>query len=113
LSTQSAEEALRRFTIGEPALLAGIADRAASPDESLRLDGRADALVRLAALIALDAPGPSYRSVVQDAMRSGVALDEIVATLAALAGTVGTARVVSAAPRVALAAGYDVEGALE
>jgi hypothetical protein len=33
--------------------------------------------------------------------------------LLAVAGIVGSARVVSAAPRIALAAGYDVEAALE
>jgi hypothetical protein len=31
----------------------------------------------------------------------------------AVAGTVGSARVIAAAPRIALAAGYDVEAALE
>ena len=40
-------------------------------------------------------------------------LDDLLAVLLAVAGEVGSARVVSAAPRIALAAGYDVEAALE
>ena len=40
-------------------------------------------------------------------------MDEIVGTLIAVAPTVGTARVVSAAPELALALGYDVEAAFE
>ena len=40
-------------------------------------------------------------------------VDEIVGTLIAVAPIVGTARVVSAAPELALALGYDIEAALE
>ena len=40
-------------------------------------------------------------------------MDEIVGTLIAVAPTVGIARVVSAAPELALALGYDVEAAFE
>jgi len=42
-----------------------------------------------------------------------VRLEDLLAVLIALAGTVGSARIVSAAPKVSLAAGYDVEAALE
>ncbi len=40
-------------------------------------------------------------------------LDDLLAVLTAVAGPVGSARVISTAPRIALAAGYDVEEALE
>jgi hypothetical protein len=46
-------------------------------------------------------------------MRAGATLDDLLAALIAVAGSVGTPRVVSAAPRIALAAGYDVDAALE
>jgi hypothetical protein len=46
-------------------------------------------------------------------MRAGATLDDLLATLATIAGSVGSPRVVSAAPRIALAAGYDVDAALE
>jgi len=40
-------------------------------------------------------------------------MDDLLAVLVAIAGSVGSTRIVSAAPRIALAAGYDVEVALE
>ena len=40
-------------------------------------------------------------------------IDEIVGTLIAVAPTIGLRRVVSAAPELALALGYDVDAALE
>ena len=47
------------------------------------------------------------------ALAAGASIDEIVGTLIAVAPTVGLARVVSAAPELALALGYDVDAALE
>jgi hypothetical protein len=107
----SAEEAFRRLTIGDTTVLAM---RLAGPGApATRLDGRTDALLRLAALVAVGAQPSSYRSVVQDATRHGARLDDLIGVLMAVADTVGTARVVAAAPAIALAAGYDVEAALE
>jgi hypothetical protein len=77
------------------------------------LDARTNALVRIAALVALDAPPSSYRTAVEAADRAGVQLDDLLAVLMAVGDTVGSARLVSAAPRIALAAGYDVEVELE
>lgn len=103
----SAEEAFRRFAIGEPNLIEAIGGLRA------RLDARTEALLRVSALIAIDAPVSSYRTVVEAAILAGAGLEDLVAVLLAVADTVGSARVASAAPRVALAAGYDVEAALE
>jgi hypothetical protein len=64
-------------------------------------------------LIAVDAPASSYRAAVAAAERAGVPLEELLAVLVAIADEVGSARVLSAAPRIALAAGYDVEADLE
>ena len=69
--------------------------------------------MRLSALIALDAPGSCYRAIVDEAQRAGARLEDLLAVLIAVAGTVGFARVIAAAPKVSLAAGYDVETALE
>ena len=110
--TVPAEEAFRRLTIGETSVLAdrGRSGGAVSPS---RADPRTDAMLRLAALVAVGAPASSYRTVVQDALRNGARLDDLLGVLMAVADTVGTARVVAAAPAIALAAGYDVEAALE
>jgi alkylhydroperoxidase/carboxymuconolactone decarboxylase family protein YurZ len=101
------------LTIGDPACLAAASDSAGPALGVRRLDGRTEALLRLSALIALDAPGSSYRGVVDAALRAGARLEDLCAVLLVVGGTVGSARVVSAAPRIALAAGYDVETALE
>ena len=64
-------------------------------------------------LVALDAPSSSFRSAVDAAQMAGAQLSDLLAVLTAVAGPVGSARVISTAPRIALAAGYDVEAALE
>jgi|tagenome__1003787_1003787.scaffolds.fasta_scaffold20625621_2 4-carboxymuconolactone decarboxylase len=107
-----AEEAFRRLTLGETAVLANRGRPGAQTSPS-HLNARTDAMLRLAALVAVGAPASSYRSVVQEALRDGARLDDLLGVLMAVADTVGTARVVAAAPAIALAAGYDVEAALE
>jgi 4-carboxymuconolactone decarboxylase len=109
----SAEETLRRLTIGQPALLPAVGPRDAGDPPLPWLDERSEALVRVAVLVALDAPQSAYQTAVGAALLAGLSLEELVATLFAVAGSVGSARVISAAPRLALAAGYDVEVALE
>jgi alkylhydroperoxidase/carboxymuconolactone decarboxylase family protein YurZ len=109
----SAEETFRRLTIGDPALIGAIADPESRTPGLLRLDERTETLLRVGALVALDAPQPSFQSAIQAAQRAGVSVDELLGVVLAIAGTVGSARVVSAAPRIALAAGYDVDAALE
>ena len=81
--------------------------------EVSRLDAKTHALVRLAAALAIDAAPSSYQSAVEPALAAGAGIDEIVGTLIAVAPTVGMARVVSAAPELALALGYDVDAAFE
>jgi alkylhydroperoxidase/carboxymuconolactone decarboxylase family protein YurZ len=108
-----AEEAFRRLTIGDTGLIASLGDDDAPQRHGVRLDPRTEALVRLGALVALDAPPASFRCAVEEAQRVGARQEDLLATLLAVAGLVGTPRIVSAAPRIALAAGYDVEAALE
>jgi 4-carboxymuconolactone decarboxylase len=109
----SSEEILRRLAIGDQTLIAALA-RAADEDQApARLDELTEALIRVAVLVPLDAPQSSYQSAVEAAMRVGASLEDLLATLVATIGAVGVPRVVSAAPRIALAAGYDVDAALE
>jgi 4-carboxymuconolactone decarboxylase len=109
----TAEEGFRRFTIGDPSLIAAMARGEGSPLEVPPLDALTDSLLRISALIALDAPASSYREVVDATLSAWARLDELLAVLISVAPTVGSARVVSAAPKIALAAGYDVEASLE
>jgi hypothetical protein len=109
----SAETTLRRLVIGDRALLCAIADLDQGDADVVRLDERSEALVRLGVLVALDAPQSAYQAAVAAATLAGASFDNVVACLLAVAGEVGTTRVISAAPRIALAAGYDVDAALE
>ena len=109
----NAEDGFRRLTIGDPGLIAAMSNPDGSGSGVHRLDARTEALLQIGALIAVDAPPSSYRAAVEAALRAGARLDDLLAVFAAVAGTVGSARITSAAPKIALAAGYDVEAALE
>jgi 4-carboxymuconolactone decarboxylase len=113
MTRPAAEDTFRRLTIGEPGLLASIADGVDREDGPARLDERTASLLRIGALVAIDAPPSSYRTAVDAARRAGAGLEDLLSVLLVVAGSVGSARVVSAAPRIALAAGYDVEADLE
>jgi 4-carboxymuconolactone decarboxylase len=104
---------LQRLAVRDERYIEGVlqANRA-SPTLS-GLDERAHALIRIGALIALNASPPAYMDSVNAALAAGATHEEIVGTLIAVLPTVGVARVVSAAPNLGLAIGYDVADALE
>jgi len=77
------------------------------------LDARMRAMLDLAVLIALDGPATAFATTAGIAMAAGVTEDELVEILISAAPIVGTAHVVAAAPKLALAIGYDVDAALE
>lgn len=110
---QHAQEMLRRLTIGESGQVTTLLGADHGVPGCRRLDDRTETLLRIGALVALDAPQASYQAAVGAAQRAGADLDDILAALVAVAGAVGSARVVAAAPKIALAAGYDIEAALE
>jgi alkylhydroperoxidase/carboxymuconolactone decarboxylase family protein YurZ len=66
-------------------------------------------LVKIAALIALDAPSASYIGQVEFAREAGVDADEILRVLVAVAPQVGLPRAIAAAPELMLALGLDPE----
>lgn len=109
----SVEEAFRRLTIGDPLFLAAVAKHEVDCVSPRQLDARTEALLRIGALVAVDASPSSYRGAVEAAQRAGARLEDLFAVLVAVGGDVGSARLIAAAPRIALAAGYDVEAALE
>jgi hypothetical protein len=71
-------------------------------------DARTGALLQLGALVAIGGSAAAFQRVVTDLTIAGIADDEIVAAVIALVPFVGRARIISAAPLVALALGYDV-----
>jgi hypothetical protein len=106
------EETLRKLAVRDDAYVDLLLSNG-SACEAAALDRRASALVRIGALIALDATPPSYMEAIEEARAHGASCDEIAGCLVAVLPTVGVARAVSAAPKVALALGYDVDAALE
>jgi 4-carboxymuconolactone decarboxylase len=72
---------------------------------STGLDARTFALVKIAALIALDAPPASYAWQVTNALAEGVTPEDLLGVLRAVAPQVGGPRVVAAAPELMLALG--------
>jgi 4-carboxymuconolactone decarboxylase len=77
--------------------------------EGSGLDPRTFALVKIAVLIALDAPPASYTWQVGNALADGVSPEDILGVLRAVAPQVGGPKVVAAAPEIMLALGLDLD----
>jgi 4-carboxymuconolactone decarboxylase len=103
---------LRKLALRDDALVEAILDHDEASELS-GLDGKTWALVRLGALIAVDAAPPSYLEAVDAARAAGATDDEIVGSLVSVVTLIGVPRAVSAAPKLSLAVGYDVEAGLE
>ena len=80
---------------------------------SVDLDARTVALVHVAALVAVDGPNAAFDDAVAVAIAAGATPDDLVDTMIAVGPTIGSARLVSAAPKLAIALGYDVGAGLE
>jgi 4-carboxymuconolactone decarboxylase len=107
------EETLRKLAIRDDAFVESILARERESVSASGLDAKTHALVRVGALIAIDAPPPSYMNTIECGLASGATVDDFVGALIAVMPAVGVARVVSAAPKLGLALGYDVVEALE
>lgn len=83
----SAEDGFRRLTIGDQGLIASLCSVERRARDIQHLDARTEALLRIGALIALDAPPSSYRAEVEAAQRAGARMDDLFAVLVAVAGT--------------------------
>jgi len=106
-------ETLRSLALNDESFVESVLGMGHDTVEVSRLDPKTHCLVRLGAAFAIDAAPSSYQSTTDLALAAGASVDEIVGTLIAVAPTVGLARVVSAAPELALALGYDVDAAFE
>ena len=82
--------------------------------EATNLDAQSLMLVRIAALVAVDAPPVSYLLNLEVAGEVGVDEEQVRGVLTAIAPIVGTARVASAASKMVRALGLAIElGELE
>jgi len=110
---RSIDETLRLLALGDDRLISSLDARPRAQGVASGVDPRTATLLRIAALVALDAPGSSYTREVGAALAAGATTEDVVGVLIEVAPVTGSARVVSAAPKLALAVGYDVEAALE
>lgn len=101
----------RRLTLGDDALMTALFANSGCPSDVF--DHPTSSLLRLAALIAVDADTPAYQREVRDAIAAGASPGQITAVLVAIARVTGSAVVMSAAPKLAMALGYDVDAGLE
>jgi alkylhydroperoxidase/carboxymuconolactone decarboxylase family protein YurZ len=107
------EESLRRLALHDERCIESVLAVRLETDEASGLDPKTHALVRLGALVGLGAGAVSYHWAVGAALAAGATADDIVGTLVAVAPISGLARVIAAAPEVALSIGYDIDAAFE
>ena len=105
---QVTSQALAALAIGD----AGVLGEAADMREHLRADSSLDAktfsLVKIGALVALDAAPASYIWQVGAALEAGASPQEILGVLTAVAPQTGMPRVVAAAPEIMVALGLEL-----
>jgi 4-carboxymuconolactone decarboxylase len=104
-----AEDLLRRVALNDEKVLGNVMTRRVSADSGTELDSRVELLVRLAALLAVEAAAPSLREVVEKATAAGVTTNEIVGVLVCVGPTIGVASMVASASKLAVVIGYDLE----
>src|SRR5215471_20941536 len=110
-------ETLAGLALSDPELLLAGLEARADWQATSGLDGRTYSLVKIATLIALDAPPASYLWQVANAVAAGCTAQDILGTLIAVAPQVGGPRTVAAAPEIMVALGLtlfaEVDGPVE
>ena len=107
------QEILRRLALGDTSFLPDAPSSWIGGAAAGGLDARSRAFARLGATVAVGANSAGYQDHVDAALAAGATPGDIVGVLVAVIATVGLPKVVSAAPPLGLAVGYDVDGALE
>ena len=98
--TQEFDDAMRELAQGGGPVLEALAKQSEGALQQTGIDPQTALLVRIAALVALDAAPASYLIHLGIADRGGVKAEAIEATLVELAPLVGSARIVSAAGKI-------------
>jgi 4-carboxymuconolactone decarboxylase len=105
---QATHQALVSLAIGDTDVLGEMAGIRTQMQADSSLDPKTFALVKIGALVALDAAPASYMWQVTAALEAGAMPQEILGVLTAVAPQTGMPRVVAAAPEIMLALGLDV-----
>jgi alkylhydroperoxidase/carboxymuconolactone decarboxylase family protein YurZ len=106
--SDSARGILSALAQGDPDLLAAGLEVRAEWEARSGLDARSYALVKIAALIALDAPPASYVWQVSTALAAGATPEDLIGVLIAIAPQVGGPKLVAAAPELMIALGLSL-----
>src|SRR3954451_13073763 len=101
-------DAFAGIAAGDAEVLASAVGLREANRESSGLDGRTFALVKIAALVALDAPSSSYAWQVSNALEEGVTPEDLLGMLRAIVPQVGGPRVMAAAPELMEALGLPI-----
>ena len=113
--TPEYEEALRRLALNDESYITSVLTRysgvghASTVEHRQALDDRTKRLVDLAAHITVGSGQAGIAAAVTAALGAGASEDDIVETLLSITPAVGSGRVVSCAPYVAAAIGYDLD----
>lgn len=110
--TKDTADMLEALAASEEGLVSSLLEMQLNNLEASDLDPRTYSLVKIAALIALDAPPASYVAQVAFARDAGVTPEEMLNVLVAVAPQVGLPRAVAAAPELMLALGLELEPAV-
>src|SRR5438270_5965699 len=106
---EPAEDLIRRLAFNDEKAVRMVLARPPGSGGVTNLDSKLEALVRLAALLAVGAMTPSLHDAVDQAAAAGADASEIVGVLVVVGPAVGLASLVAAAPKLAEAIGYDLE----
>lgn len=101
-------DALTSIAMGDTTLLGEAEELRERMRVESHLDPKTFSLVKLAALVVLDAAPASYLWQVHEAVASGASAQEILGVLTAVAPQAGLPRVVAAAPEIMVALGLEL-----
>jgi 4-carboxymuconolactone decarboxylase len=100
--------ALLGLAVGDADILREAVDLREAEQQSSGLDPVTFGLVKVAALIALDAPPASYLWQIANALDAGATAADILGVLRAVAPQVGGPKIISAAPEIMVALGLSL-----
>ena len=107
------QETLRRLAMIDEGFVEDQARLGLGLVSTSALDPKTAALLQVGVLVAIGSPAVCLEWSTGRALAAGATEDEIADVLLAIAPVAGLGRVVSAAPDVATALGYDIAAALE
>jgi 4-carboxymuconolactone decarboxylase len=105
---EATRTALAELALGDPELLGEGLEVRAGLQRRSGLDPRSFALVKIAALMALDAPPASYLWQVGNALDAGATPQDLIGVLLAITPQIGGPRAVAAAPELMVALGLSL-----